>query len=74
MGREIQFWILQRGLDGALAPTRCLTSVRKEVSAGPWSKVPWREEMGQSFGESRRLGAHCAGHLEPGSRDAAPLT
>lgn len=78
MGREIQLWILRRGLDGALAPTQCLCeedpSVRKGVSAGAWARVPMEGGDAAGFGESRRLGAHCAGHLEPGSLGAAPLT
>lgn len=44
MGRGIQLWILQRGLDEALAPTQRLCeedpSVRKGVSAGAWAGVP----------------------------------
>lgn len=75
MGRGIQLWILQRGLDGALAPTQCLCeedpSARK---GGHGLGSPRREEMRQGFGESGRLGAYWAGHLEPGSRGAAPLT
>lgn len=44
MGRGIQLWTLQRGLDGALATTQCLCeedpSVRKGVSVGAWARVP----------------------------------
>lgn len=64
MGREIQLWILQRGLDGALAPTQCLCeedpSVRKEVSAGAWARVPTEGGDAAGFwGEQAAQGALC---------------
>lgn len=75
MGREIQLWILQRGLDGALAPTQCLCeedpSVRKEVSAGAWARVP--KEGGDAGRVLGRAGG--SGRTVPGtwSQDPAVL-
>lgn len=64
MGREIQLWILQRGLDGALAPTQCLCeedpSVRKEVSAwgmgqGPRGRRRCGRVLGRAGGSGRTV-------------------
>lgn len=70
MGRWIQLWILQRDLDGALAPTQCLSeedpSVRKGVSAGAWARVPAEGGDAAGFwGERAARGALCRA---PGAR------
>lgn len=76
MGRGIRLWILQRDLDGALAPNQCLCeedpSMRKGSVLGRGLGSPQREEMRQGFGESGRLGACCAGRLELGSLRRCP--
>lgn len=70
MGRGIQLWILQRALDGALAPTQCLCeedpSVRKMVSAGAWARVPTEGGDAAGFwGEREAQGALCTWSRDP---------